>query len=260
MQVGAMNNPHANVYKELEWIGKAGFDFVDFTIEPSATLAKDVDVARAKKIMKKYSLGIVGHMGDWKLPKDSQFPAIREACKIEMISAMRILKKLGAKKITTHAFEIKDSDYKTAENFCFALYKDLLKESRKLGVVLMIENNSYTDSENENNRLMHRLLAKYKSLKMHVDVGHANIQCKENRINIYCRKYGSRIKHLHFSDNYGKGDNHLKLGSGRISWKKVIKTLKHYKYDGTITCETFRSGNKGTKESLLKLRKWWSIY
>ncbi len=260
MLVGAMNNPHRNLYNELEWIGKTGFDFVDLTIEPSVTLPHEVNVIKAKRILKKYGLKVVGHMGDWKLPKDSQFPALREACKIEIINAMRILKKLGANKITTHAFEIRESNYKTAEKICFALYKDLLIEAKKLGVTLMVENSSYTDSNRAERKLLHRLFKKYPALKVHVDIGHANLCVKENCIGTYCKMYGKRIQHLHLSDNYGKYDNHLKLGAGRVRWKKVIKTLKKYNYDNTMTVVVFRSGRLGEKESLHKLRKWWERY
>ena len=35
MQIGAMNNPSRNPVEEIDWIGTHGFDFVDFTLEPS---------------------------------------------------------------------------------------------------------------------------------------------------------------------------------------------------------------------------------
>ena len=38
MQIGAMNNPARDPVGEIEWIGKNGFDFVDFTREPPAPL------------------------------------------------------------------------------------------------------------------------------------------------------------------------------------------------------------------------------
>ena len=261
MQIGAMNNPHRNLYQELEWIGKNGFDFVDLTIEPTNNLPETIDVLRVKRIIRKYKLGIVGHIGDWRLPRDSPFPAIREGCKTEIIKAMRVLKKLGAKKITTHSFKLIESDYKSAEKYCFELYRELLKEAKKLNVALMVENGARSYAHNPDNRkLFRRLFERFPALKMHIDVGHANIGVKQNRTCSFFSKYGKRIIHIHFSDNYGKNDNHLKLGSGRISWKKIIKTLKRYKYDGTITVEVFRSGRQGFKESKNKLRKWWAMY
>ncbi len=256
-----MNNPHENVYSEIEWIGKNGFDFVDLTLEPTAALYYQIDVQRIKRLIKKYNLGVVGHMGDWRLPKDSPFPALREASKIEIINAMRTLAKIGAKKITTHSFKLKESDYDTAEKYCFDLYKDLLKEAKKLNVTLMLENGATSYAYNpDNRRLLANTLKKFPNLKVHVDVGHTNIGVKKNIVGLFFKKYGKRIVHLHLADNYGKNDNHLKLGVGTINWKKTIKTLKKYGYDGTMTVETFASGKSGTLESKEKIKRWWATY
>jgi sugar phosphate isomerase/epimerase len=70
-------------------------------------------------------------------------------------------------------------------------------------------------------------------------------------------KYKKRVLHLHFSDNKGKDDDHRHLGYGNIDWKKLVVFLKKSGYDGTITCETFRSGKEGTVKSMRKLRKLW---
>lgn len=261
MKIGATNDPREDLCKELEWIGKSGFDFVDLTVEPPNNQPKDIDVQRARKTIQKYKLGVVGHIGDWRLPRDSPFAALREGCKIEIINAMRVLKRLGAKKITTHSFKAMESDYESAEKYCFELYKELLKEAKKLNVFLMVENGAGSYAYNPDNRkLFKKLFERFPALKMHIDVGHANLGVKQNRTGDFFSKYGKRIIHIHFSDNYGKNDNHLTLGAGRVSWKKIIKTLKRYKYDGTITLETFRSGRKGTLESKNKLKKWWAMY
>ena len=158
-----------------------------------------------------------------------------------------------------HAFEITRSTYEDAEKMCFALYDDLLKEAKKLGVVLMVENDNFY-KHRESAKLFIRSLDRYKSLGLHVDVGHANIGVKENLLGSYLKMYSGRLMHIHLSDNYLKEDNHLKLGAGKINWKKIIKTLKKYGYDGTITMETFRSGRTGILESKKKFKKWWETY
>jgi hypothetical protein len=40
MKIGVVNHPVRNPLAEIEWIGKNGFDFVDFTLEPPAGLAE----------------------------------------------------------------------------------------------------------------------------------------------------------------------------------------------------------------------------
>jgi sugar phosphate isomerase/epimerase len=74
------------------------------------------------------------------------------------------------------------------------------------------------------------------------------------------RRYGKRVHHFHFSDNFGQDDDHLKLGAGNIKWERIIKFLKNKGYDGTITVEVFKSGLAGEAESLRKLRRWWEMY
>ncbi len=257
MQAGAMNNPHANVYKELEWIGKAGFDFVDFTIEPEKTMPKDIDIARAKKIMKKHGLGIVGHMGDWMLPKDIGYRLVREAAKKEIILTIKTLRKLGARKVTIHSPRVTIKDYGLSKRRHADAVKAALSEAKKQKMTLMLENNADYIEEPENKRLLHYLLKRFPSLKLHIDVGHSNICVKRNETYHLMRKYGKRVEHFHLSDNMGEEDDHLKLGAGNIDWKRVITFLKNKGYDGTITLEVFRSGKQGEKDSLKKLRRLW---
>jgi sugar phosphate isomerase/epimerase len=260
MQVGAMNDPHAPLYKELEWVGKSGFDFVDFTVEPEYAEPDQINVQKARKIMKKYGLGIVGHMGDWKLPKDSVYKSIRESTKNEIVDAIRVLKRLGAKKITIHSPLQEVRSFKQSYVCNKILMRQLLKEARKQKVMLMMENDTHSLGTAGNRRLFNNLLRDFPALRVHIDVGHANLYVKSNITSLYLKKYGKRVAHMHFSDNYGKDDNHLELGKGRIAWSRIIKSLKRYKYDGTITVETFRSGRSGQVRSMKKLRKWWAMY
>ena len=36
MQIGAMNHPARDPLGEIDWFGRHGFDFIDFTLEPPA--------------------------------------------------------------------------------------------------------------------------------------------------------------------------------------------------------------------------------
>jgi sugar phosphate isomerase/epimerase len=254
MKIGAMNNPNANVYKELEWIGKNGFDYIDFTIEPTATMPEQLDVAKVKRLLKKYNLGIVGHMGDWKLAKESLYTSLRDVSRKEIIRAIRMHKKLGARKVTIHAPNFPDIEFKKARPIYKDLIKELLKEAKKQDIKLMFENGNNTK---DHVRLIDALMRDFPALGLHIDVGHANLHVKKNMAFRYLKKYGKRVMHFHFSDNRGKGDNHKQLGAGNVPWAKVIEAIKKAGYDGTITCETFRSGKKGTIRSMKKLRKMW---
>ena len=47
MQIGVMNHPARDPVAEIDWIGKNGFEFVDFTLEPPAAAPDQIDVAEA---------------------------------------------------------------------------------------------------------------------------------------------------------------------------------------------------------------------
>jgi sugar phosphate isomerase/epimerase len=254
MKIGAMNNPRENVLEWIEWAGSNGFDFIDLTIEPPAVAPEQIDIQKTKKLLKKYKLGIVGHMADFRLPKESMYSSLREVSKKEMIRAIRTHKKLGTKKVTIHAPNVFEIDFNKTYPIYSALIKDLLKETKRQGVKLMLEN-SYNTKDHV--RLVDALLRKYPSLCLHLDVGHANLWVKKNMTFRYLKKYGKRIIHVHFSDNKGKEDEHKRLGAGKVPWAKIVKAIKQSGYDGTITMETFRSGKEGTVKSMRKLRKLW---
>ncbi|MBW2971892.1 sugar phosphate isomerase/epimerase [Candidatus Woesearchaeota archaeon] len=255
MKIGVMNSPRENPASWVEWAGKNGFDFIDLTIEPPSVLPHQIDVKRLKALLRRYDLEVVGHMGDWRLAKESLYPCLREASKKEILNAIRTHKKLGAKKITIHAPNFPDIDFSMMFPIYSKLVGELLREAKKQGVTLMFENGG--SNTKNHTRLIDALMRKYPSLGLHIDVGHANICVRKNLLFRFLKKHRKRVIHLHFSDNKGKADDHRHLGYGTVNWKKVVASLKKAGYDGTITLETFRSGKTGTLKSMKKLRKMW---
>ncbi len=81
------------------------------------------------------------------------------------------------------------------------------------------------------------MMAEVPGLALHLDFGHANFG-KDN-YSVLCKKLGHNIRHVYFSDNRGRDDNHMPLGVGSINWKKAVKSLKAIGYDDTITLEVF---------------------
>jgi sugar phosphate isomerase/epimerase len=71
-----------------------------------------------------------------------------------------------------------------------------------------------------------------------LDVGHANLT--EGGIAGFLETFGSRISHVHFSDNYGEKDDHLVPGEGYISmedWRNTFETLHGADFAGNIVFE-----------------------
>jgi len=80
-----------------------------------------------------------------------------------------------------------------------------------------------------------------------LDTGHANIGGRRSLD--FIEKFGSRIGHLHISDNLGKRDDHLAIGSGVIDFLKIIGALKQCGYDDTATLEIFSDDRQELKKS-----------
>ena len=58
MKIGMMNNPRLSVYKEIAAIGRAGFDFVDLTIEGPWM---KIEPEKAREYLAQFGLFAVGH-------------------------------------------------------------------------------------------------------------------------------------------------------------------------------------------------------
>lgn len=83
-----------------------------------------------------------------------------------------------------------------------------------------------------------------------LDLGHANLS--EGALE-YINHFGDKIFCIHYHDNMGKKDQHLDIGEGNISWKKVINYLDKIDFRGPYISECFRSEPHKTREKLLEL-------
>jgi sugar phosphate isomerase/epimerase len=71
---------------------------------------------------------------------------------------------------------------------------------------------------------------------MVLDVGHANLH---DETILFMERLAPRIKHIHVSDNMGKTDQHLPIGSGSIDWRRIIKKIKGIGFKGWLVIESY---------------------
>jgi len=232
MKIGVMNNPDRPLYDQLAAIGQAGFDFVDLTIEPPE--ASVVDTGRVRSLLDRYSLSLTGHT-DPCLPWAYPLEEVRRACLVELERCAAVFAALGATIMNIHPCY-----------FCPpALRRKLVKlnmEAVKPVVAMGAEHGLQVVFENykapfDRVDVFSLLLDAVPGLGLHLDFGHANFG--HDKAQIFCRRLGKDIRHVHFSDNRGTADHHMPLGVGSIDWKKAVTALKRIAYDGTITLEVF---------------------
>ncbi|MBW3011914.1 sugar phosphate isomerase/epimerase [Candidatus Woesearchaeota archaeon] len=256
MKIGIMNSPVLALMPQARWAKKNGFDFIDLTLEPTDTDSSKWNnkrIAGFKKYLKENKMGVVGHtspFGAMNLP----FKSLRDETLKEFKKDLLICSELGIKFMNVHlipAFRLfAKEEYKW---YCHIL-KELVKEGKKHKVKVMIE---FIDASKRQIELTDKLMKNIPGLYLHIDVGHANLNSKTNKTEYFLKKYPKRIGHIHMSDNKGGDkDMHVCLGHGKINWRKIVKLLKKYKYDSTITLEVF-TGKKELLQSKKYLRSLW---
>lgn len=81
-----------------------------------------------------------------------------------------------------------------------------------------------------------------------MDLGHAHLQ---GEIFDFINSFGSKIKHVHVSDNEGILDQHLPIGEGTVDWESAISALRKSGFDGWVVVESYEK----MAESLSYLKK-----
>lgn len=235
MTIGLMNNPTHDPITEIEKIYKSNFQFVDYTYEPP--LADKIDPSVIRQKLADYGLTITGHT-DPHLPAIYPNERIHALTLKELQHAIVFFNEVGAKKITLHPYDTRINislAEKVEQNK--KIIRKLLPSCEEKNLTLMMENSVYPfDSPH----FYLDLLQEFPDLKFHLDIGHCNIRHDPvELIDKYFYHFGDRIQHLHMHDNNGERDEHLTLGCGNIDWLSVVKLIKKYHYDGTITLEIF---------------------
>ena len=232
MKIGVMNNPTKSIYDETTAFGKAGFDFIDLTIE--GPQARDVDTGKMGPILKHYNLALTGHT-DPCLPWAYPVRSIRQACLDELERCARIFSALGAGIMNVHPCYFCPPAMRALRvELNIDALKPIVEMASSYGLTIALEN--FT-APFDRVSTFKELLQKVAGLSLHLDFGHANMGLNNHAI--FCQQLGSAITHVHFSDNRATADHHMPLGVGNIDWKNAVASLKATGYDGTITLEVF---------------------
>ncbi len=247
-----MNNPARDPVKEIARIAEMGFDFVDLTLEPPAARADRVDAGKIRDALAQHELGVVGHTAYY-LPFASAFDLVQAGAVAEAERCLEVFALVGAPVMNLH-MDCRAPGHDPAwinrrNTEAIAL---LLPAAERLGVALMLENAGGDDGDT-----LAPVLDALPNVGLHLDIGHANLQTRKSNTESLLARYGSRLRHVHLSDNKGKSDDHLAIGAGTIDWKRELRALKASGYDGTITLETFYGDRALTVYSRDKVKALW---
>ncbi|CAB5079049.1 hypothetical protein D3OALGA1CA_5621 [Olavius algarvensis associated proteobacterium Delta 3] len=254
MRYGAMNFPILPVLSELEDFAHLGFDYIEIAMDAPEGHYRKLQEHRQAIVaaLDRYAMGLVCHLPTFVYTADLA-EGIRQASLREMMQSMETAADLGAEKAVLHPSIVSGlgslvlQEVRSNADESLAA---LVEASRRLNLPLCLENMfpkyhiGYDPSEFET------WFARHPDLKLTLDTGHGNIDAPGiRRILQFVRLFGDRLGHLHVSDNHGRRDDHLPIGSGRIDFAKVVSALLEAGYDGTVTLEVFTEDRRALKRS-----------
>jgi len=256
MKIGMMNNPRLDLAMEIAFAQEHRFDFLDLTLEPQMADPGRIDRPKIRRALREAHLPIVGHT-PYYLPLASPYESLRRPAVEEIRRILEAFAELGASAVSLHpdksipsALGERGIREKNIESFA-----EIESLAQPLGIQILIENMDRNFNTVEE---FQETFSRLPRLGFHLDVGHANLQGPKNRSEEFLRAFHDRLRHVHFSDNFGQRDDlHLPLGAGNIDWRKIVALLKAFHYEGTITLEIFSSERRYLLISRDRLREIW---
>ena len=255
MKYGAMNYPVRPVLDEIDAIAALGFDYLELAMDPprahySAILAQKRTIMAA---LGDNGMDLVCHLPTFVYTADLT-ESIREASRLEMVNSLEAAAELGAVKAVVHPGLISGLGthvMETARALAMESLVAISARAESLGIHLCLENmfpryRSFTEPE-----AFADIFERLPGLGLTLDTGHANIGSNGNRrLLAFVKALGSRIGHVHLSDNFATSDDHLPLGQGTINFQEFAKALKASGYKDTVTLEIFT----GDRNDLVRSR------
>lgn len=254
MQFGAMNFPVKPVLEEIEEIAQLGFDYLELAMDPPLAHHSTISANRAAivRALKDSGLGLVCHMPTFVTTADLT-ESLRRASVTEMRRSLEAAAMLGAGKVVLHpsiASGMGAFVLATVKGYANDFLAEMVAAADSLDIAICLENMFPRYKLGVEPADFEEIFEHFPSLKLTVDTGHAHIDDQQgNRLMALVERFGGRIGHLHFSDNFGKRDDHLAVGKGTVRFAELVRGLKKIGYDDTITLEVFDQDRRMLVES-----------
>lgn len=260
MRFGAMNFPVNPVVDEIENIARLGFDYLELAMDPPMAhhLVIAGQQAAIAKRLKKHTLGLICHLPTFLSTADLS-DAIRQASLKEMLQSLDVAAQLGARKVVLHpsmVFGMGGFVLDTVKEHALDFIGTMVAAAQRLGVTICLENMMPRNMLGVEPGYFVEIFKEFSSLKLTLDTGHANIgDPSGSRLNKLLSRLGDRLGHIHVSDNLGRYDDHLPVGSGTVQFPSLIDKLKKSGYDDTLTLEVFVDDRQMLVDSRERIQK-----
>lgn len=244
MLFGAMNSPLRPILEEIEVISGLGFDYLELSMDPPKAHHSVVRQQQDKilRALDSNDMKIVCHLPTFVSTADLT-PGLREASVNEVLRSIDVAAGLRPLKLVLHPSYFTGLGFmvmRRARELAMESLETIIERAEQHSLCLCLENmfpraRSLTDPEE-----FEGVFKRFSTLNMTLDIGHANIGSKGPAKAVrFIEMFSDRIRHVHASDNLGKGDDHIPVGAGTVDFQGVIGALEGIGYGDTITFEVF---------------------
>ena len=263
MRCGAMNHPARPVLNELDEIARLGFDYLELTLDPPEAHYSTVRSIQSKlrAQLHRRQMGLVCHMPTFVSLADLT-DSIRMASLQEVLTSLETAAELDAQHVVLHPAYIAGMGpfvMDQVRQYAFDSLAAIAGRAAELGMALCLENmfpRTRFCVEPEDFELV---FGQFPDLLLTLDIGHGCIGSPQGkRVLQFIAQFAGRIHHLHISDNFGKQDDHLPIGSGVIPFGPILKALKKSGFNHTVTFEVFSDDRQQLPFSRTKFEDLWS--
>ncbi len=244
MQYGAMNFPVLPILEEIDMFAGLGFDYLELAMDPpmahySTLKSMQPVITRA---LKDTGLGLICHLPTFLSTADLT-DSLRRASVMEARRSLELAAEMGARKVVLHPSMVSGMGafvLDTVKDYSLDFLSEMVTAAHQLNTTICLENMFPRNLIGVEPDYFEEIFSILPSLKLTLDTGHANIDNqRESRLMRLVQQFGRKIGHLHFSDNFGKRDDHLPIGKGSIDFVELVMGLKEIGYDETLTLEVF---------------------
>ena len=262
MIFGMSNSPMRDVLDEVDDVARLGFDYLELNMDAPRSTPEN-HLARKDALLSKLDrAGLdlpIAHLPVMLYTASFEGPVRRASVEIT-VAALKAAKELGVTRVVLHPsyfIGLGMLDRQLSKKLAEESLDTFVRAADGLDITVCLENLFPDAHYLIEAREFHEVLDRYPQLMITLDTGHANIGAHPNRSFDFISRFFDRIGHVHLSDNFGRGDDHLPFGAGSVPIKKIMEELKSKGYDKSMTLEVFSPDRDYVRMSLEKAREWW---
>jgi len=245
-------------------LGYDGFEIFGESPQAEIDFISEKEREEGKRIAEELGIELLVHCPFNNLNIASLNRGVREESVRQYLSAVDFCAKIGAKVLVVHNGEyiidptIGDMGAQV-KAIQWQLNLDALKriseKAEGAEVIVCLENCNFVWNKIEKSiedLVKIKQAVGSENLKFTLDIGHSRLA---EGVNQALKVLGKEIRHIHFTDNFGKQDDHLIIGEGNFDYSPFLDFFRSFPFVITLEVVKLNRSIEPAKRSLENFRK-----